>query len=127
MMIRFFGDEITLKTTLLVCITKVIFNALVLCVTSLEKQLQPSMISTYTIVFFFTKANLCCHTNSFSMKHVMDQNQEMFGFPLPQAIALDNVSKNMALNLKIIWDHFHHMTHQGPTLRSLLKLDIFVS
>jgi hypothetical protein len=77
MMIRYFEDEITLKTTLLVCCAKVISNALVLCVTSLEEQLQPSMISTHTIVFLFTKANLCCHTNSFSMKHVMDQNQEM--------------------------------------------------
>jgi hypothetical protein len=57
----------------------------------------------------------------------MDQNQKMFGFPLSQAITFDNVLKNMALNLKINWDHSYHMTHQGPTLRSLLKLDIFVS
>jgi hypothetical protein len=32
----------------------------------------------------------------------------------------------MVLGLKIGWDHFHYMMHQGLTSRSLLKLDMLV-
>ncbi len=38
MMIGFFGDEMTLKTTLLMCEPMVTFNALVSCVTSLDER-----------------------------------------------------------------------------------------
>jgi hypothetical protein len=44
-------------------------NALVSCVIGFDERLQPSMTLTGTNVFFATKANLYCHTNSLSMKH----------------------------------------------------------
>jgi hypothetical protein len=44
-------------------------NALVSCVTSPNEKLQLLMMSTYTSVFFFTKANLYYCTNFLSMKH----------------------------------------------------------
>jgi hypothetical protein len=43
MMIRFVGDEMTLKTTLLVCDPMVISNALVSCVIGFKKKLQLSL------------------------------------------------------------------------------------
>jgi hypothetical protein len=69
MTIRFVGDEMTLKATLLVCVIIVISKALVSCVTSPKEKLQPSMTSTTIGVFFFTRIILCCCTNSL-MKHV---------------------------------------------------------
>ncbi len=45
------------------------FNALVSCVTSPNERFRPSMTSTRTSVFFFTKANLYCYTNFLLMKH----------------------------------------------------------
>jgi len=44
-------------------------NVLVSCVIGFDERLQPSMTLINTNVFFATKANLCCHTNSLSMKH----------------------------------------------------------
>jgi hypothetical protein len=55
MMIGFVGDEITLKTTLLVCVPILIFKALVSCIIGLEERLQPLMTSMATSMFFFTK------------------------------------------------------------------------
>ncbi len=45
MMTRFLGDEMTLKTTLLVWEPMVTSNGLVSCVTSLDERFQPSMTS----------------------------------------------------------------------------------
>jgi hypothetical protein len=69
MMIGFFKDKMTLNMTLLKCDPMVISNTLVSCVTSHEERLQLLVISTPTNVTFFTKANLCCCTNSLSTKH----------------------------------------------------------
>jgi hypothetical protein len=65
MMIEFVKDEITLKTTLLVCNPMIIFNALVSCVVSFEKK----PLITMNIVFF-TRVSLNYRTNFLSMKHL---------------------------------------------------------
>ncbi len=70
MMIGFVGDEMTLKTTLLLCDPIVIVNALVSCVISFEERFWPSITSITIGVIFSTNAKLCCHTNSSLMKHV---------------------------------------------------------
>ncbi len=70
MMIGFVGDEMTLKTTLLLCDPIIIINVLVSCVISFEERLWPSITSTTNGVIFSTNARLCCHTNSLLMKHV---------------------------------------------------------
>jgi len=69
MMIGFFGDKMTLNTTLIKCDLMVISNALVPCVIGHEEILQMSVTSTPIDVIFFTKANLCYCTNSLSIKH----------------------------------------------------------
>jgi hypothetical protein len=56
MTIGFIRDEMTLKATL--------------CVTSLEKRLQPLMTSMTIGVFFFMRIILCHRTSSLLMKHV---------------------------------------------------------
>ncbi len=66
MMIGFFGDEMTL----LVWKLMVTSNALVSCVIGFNERIQLSMTLTNTNVSFSTKANLYCHINSLSMKHV---------------------------------------------------------
>ncbi len=66
---RFFGDEMTLKTTLLVWKLMVTSNALVSCVINPDEKLESSMTSTSSNVFFSIKANLYYHTSSLSMKH----------------------------------------------------------
>ncbi len=70
MIIGFLGDEMTLKTTLLVWEPMVTSNGLVLWMINPNERLWPSMISTDTGVFFSIKTNLYCHTNSLSIKHV---------------------------------------------------------
>jgi hypothetical protein len=70
MMIGFVRDEMTLKTTLLMCDPIVTVNALVSCITSLEKMFRPLITSIATSVAFSTNVNLCYHTNSLLMKHV---------------------------------------------------------
>jgi hypothetical protein len=70
MMVGFAREEMTLKTTLLVCDPMVISNSLVSCIIGFEKRFRPSITSTTIDVVFFTKGNLSCHTNSLSMKHV---------------------------------------------------------
>ncbi len=71
-MTRFVRNKMILKTMLLKCGT----NTLVSCIISLEKKLQSLMISIVTNVVFFTKANLCCCTNTLSMKQIdgLDSN-----------------------------------------------------
>jgi len=69
MTIEFFGDEMILKSTLLVWKPMVTFNGLVSCVISLHESLWPSMTSTGIYVHFFTTTNLYCHISSLSMKH----------------------------------------------------------
>jgi hypothetical protein len=59
-MVGFVGEEMTLKTTLLVCDPMVISNSLVSCIIGLEKKFQPSITSTAIGVIFFTKGNLSC-------------------------------------------------------------------
>ncbi len=70
MMTWLLGDEMTLKTTLLVWEPMVTSNGLVSWVNSLDEKFWPSMTSGGIGVFFSTKANLYCHTNSLSRKHV---------------------------------------------------------
>ncbi len=70
MMTRYFGNEMTLKTTLLVWQPMVTPNALVSCLIGHDERLQPLMTSTGTNVFFSIRANLYCRTNSLSMKCV---------------------------------------------------------
>jgi hypothetical protein len=61
MMIDFIGDEMTLKTILLVCNRMIISNALVSCVVSFEK--EPLITSTITNTIFFTRGSLNYCTN----------------------------------------------------------------
>ncbi len=70
MMIRFVGDEMTLKKTLLLCDPIIIINALISCATGLEERFRPLITLIITNVTFSINAKLCCHTNSLSMKHV---------------------------------------------------------
>jgi hypothetical protein len=70
MIIRFVGDEMTLKIILLLCDPIITENALVSCITSSEKRFQPLITSIATSVVFSTNTKLCCHTNSLLMKHV---------------------------------------------------------
>ncbi len=70
MMIRFFGDEMTLNMTLLECNPMVTSNTLVSwCVIGLKERLWLSMISFPTNVTILYKAKLCCHINSLLTKH----------------------------------------------------------
>jgi hypothetical protein len=70
MMIRFFGDEMTLNMILLKCNPMVTSNALVSwCVIGLEERLRLSMISFPTDVTLLNKAKLCCCINSLLTKH----------------------------------------------------------
>jgi hypothetical protein len=70
MMTLFFGNEMTLKTNLLVWEPMVTFNGLVSCMTSFNDRFQPSMISIGIGVFFSIRANLYYHISSLSIKHV---------------------------------------------------------
>ncbi len=70
MMTGFVENEMTLKTTLLLCDSIVIVNVLVSCITGLEKRFQLSITLIATGVTFSTNVKLCCLTNSLSMKHV---------------------------------------------------------
>jgi hypothetical protein len=69
MMIRFVRDEMTLKTTLLLCDPIVTINTLVSCVKDPKERFRPSIILNTIGVAFSTNAKLCCHTNSLSMKY----------------------------------------------------------
>jgi len=70
MMIGFLGDEMTLKTTLLVWELVVTFNGLISCLTNPDERFQPSMTSTNIGVLFSTRANLYCRISFLSIKHV---------------------------------------------------------
>ncbi len=63
MMIGFVINEMTLKTTLLLCDPIVTDNALVSCVTSLERRFQPLITLTIVGIVFSTNDKLCCRTN----------------------------------------------------------------
>ncbi len=69
MMIRFVGDEMTLKTTLLLYDPIVTVNVLDSCITSPKERFRISIILTTVSVTFSTNAKLCCCTNSLLMKH----------------------------------------------------------
>jgi hypothetical protein len=101
---------------------------LVSCVISFNEKLWPSMTSIGTSVLFSIKTNLYCCTNSLSMKHVDAWNQEVFGPPLLQVYYIWQwlVLRNMALDLKVGYDHSYYMMHQGLALQSLLKLDMLI-
>ncbi len=70
MMIGFVRDEMTLKTTLLLCDPIVTVNTLVSCVKGPKERFWPSIILITIGVAFSTNAKLCCHTHSLSMKYV---------------------------------------------------------
>ncbi len=63
MMTRVLGNEMTLKTTLLVWEPMVTSNGLVSRVTNPNERFRPSITSINISVFFYTKTNLYCHTN----------------------------------------------------------------
>ncbi len=94
MTIGFVVDEMTLKATLLVCISIVISKALVSCVIGPKRRLQPPMTSMAIGMFFFTKIILCCHTTSLSMKHVdaLESNNALISIAmdLPYFIMIGN-------------------------------------
>jgi len=69
MMIGFVQDEMTLKTTLLLCDPIIIVNAMVSCIIGLEERFQPLITLTVAYVLFSTNTKLCCWTNPLSMKH----------------------------------------------------------
>ncbi len=113
---EFLRDEMTLKTTLLVWELMVAFNGLVSWVTGPNKRLWPLMTSTSTNVFFSTRANLYCRTNSLSIKHVdVPKLKNVWASIITSFLHLTLVPKNMVLGFKIGWDHFHYMMHQSPT------------
>jgi hypothetical protein len=66
----FGGNEMMLKTTLLLCDPIVTINTLVSCITGLEERFRPSIISTATNVVFSTNTKLCYRANLLSMKLV---------------------------------------------------------
>jgi hypothetical protein len=68
MTIDFVRDEMTLKTTLLVCDPMIISKALVSCVISFGK--KPLITSTTINTIFFAKGSLNYHTNFLLMKHL---------------------------------------------------------
>jgi len=76
MMIGFVKDEMTLKTTLLVCDPIVISDALVSCVIGLKEKLWLSLTFTTANMVFFTKGSLSCHTNSLLLKHGNAQSNQ---------------------------------------------------
>jgi hypothetical protein len=69
MMTRLFGDEMTLKTILLMFDPIVTSNLLVSCVIGLEEKFQLLMISIGSGLSFSTKANLRCWTNYLLIKN----------------------------------------------------------
>ncbi len=83
MMTRFFGDETTLKTILLMCDPIVISNALVSYVIGLEEKFQLLMSSIGIGLSFSTKANLCCWTNYLLMKNAYALKSINVLFPFP--------------------------------------------
>jgi len=128
MTIRFVGDEMTLKATLLVCVLIVISKALVSCVTSPKERFQPSMTSMTTSVFFFTRIILCCRTGFLLMKHVDALKSSNVSISIIMDLPYLIVAiRNKVLGLKVNWDHFEHMMHLSPISWTLLKLDVLVS
>ncbi len=69
MMTRFFGDEMTLKTTLLMWEPMVTSNGLVSWVTNLDERLWLSMTLIDIGVLFSIRTNLYCWTNSLFINH----------------------------------------------------------
>jgi hypothetical protein len=91
MMIGFIGNEMTLKTTLLVWKPVVTFNGLVSWVIGLHERFQPSMTSISTSVSFSTKANLHCCTKFLSIKHVgFAKIKKYLGFHHHKLTTFDN-------------------------------------
>ncbi len=89
---------------------------------------QLSMTSISTHVFFFSKANLYCWANFWSMKYV-DAPKSILVWASIVTNLLHLIvigTKNVVMDLKIAWDHLHYMMHQNPTLWSLLSLDMFI-
>jgi hypothetical protein len=102
-MTRFLGDEMTLKTTLLVWEPIVTSNGLVSCVTNLDERFKPSMTSISTSVLFSTRTNLYCHTNFLSIKHDdVLKSRSVWGSIVTSLLHLMMIStKKMVLGLKI--------------------------
>jgi hypothetical protein len=103
-------------------------NASVSCVIDLDENFQLSMTSISTHVLFFTKANLYCCTNLWSMKYV-DAPKSIFVWAsiVTNLLHLKVIgTKNVVMDLKIVWDHLHYMMHQNPTSWSLLRLDMLI-
>jgi hypothetical protein len=91
MLTRFFVDEMTLKTTLLVWEAMVASNGLVSWVIGPDERLRPSMTLIDTSVLFSTRTNLYCHTDSLSIKCVNAQkSKSVLGFHHHKLTTFDN-------------------------------------
>jgi len=90
-------------------------NSLVSCVTSPNERLSPSMTSTAIGVYFSTIANLYCHISFLSIKHVdAPKSRSVWASIITSLLHLMMIgTKKLKLGLKIGWDHFHYMMHQG--------------
>jgi hypothetical protein len=103
-------------------------NALVSCVTDFDEKFRLLMTSISTHVFFFTKANLYCWNNFWSMKYT-DALESIFVWASIVTNLLHLIvigTKNVVMDLKITWDHLHYMMHQNSTSWSLLRLDMLI-
>ncbi len=104
MMIGFVQDEMTLKTTLLLCDLIIIVNALVSCIIGLEKRFQPLITLIATCVAFSTNTKLCCRTNPLLMKHANAlelRNVWVYMIvDLPPLIMMGNKKKVLVLEIR---------------------------
>jgi hypothetical protein len=103
MMIRFVKDEMTLKTTLLLCDPIVTINVLVSCIIGPEERFRPSITLTAIGVVFSTK--LCCRTNYLSMKHANAPKSKIIWvhaiMDLPFLIVMGNKQENVRSKNKV--------------------------
>jgi len=106
MMTWFLGNEMTLKTTLLVWEPMVRSNALVTWVIGLDEKLQPLMTSIDINVFFSIRSNLYCYTNSLSMKQV----------DVPESISVWASIVISLLHLTMIGENLHEPMNMSVSL-----------
>jgi hypothetical protein len=113
MMIRFFGNEMTLKTTLIVWQLMVTFNALVSYVTSPNERFQALMTSIEICVLFSTRANSYCCTYFLLMKHVdVPKSRSVWASIVINLLHLTLIStKKHGARSKDSWNHFHYMMY----------------
>jgi hypothetical protein len=97
-------------------------------VSGLDERFRPSMTSISTSVFFFTITNMYCHINSLSIKHVDAlESRSVWVSIVTSLLHFIMIGTNKHdVKLKIGWNHYHYMMHQGIASRSLSKLGMFI-